>query len=60
MTRIKTLVVTLGSVAALGFGIGLLAAQEPQLPPCPTEDSVHCIWDASEQGNGTGTDVVNK
>ncbi|QIQ63682.1 hypothetical protein SEA_NIKE_102 [Microbacterium phage Nike] len=30
------------------------------LPPCPTEDSDNCIWDASEQGNGQGSDVVNQ
>ncbi|WNT45355.1 hypothetical protein SEA_BABYDOTZ_102 [Microbacterium phage BabyDotz] len=29
------------------------------LPPCPTEDSDNCVWDASEQGNGEGSDVVN-
>lgn len=29
------------------------------LPPCPTEDSVHCYWDATTQGNGHGTSVVN-
>lgn len=30
------------------------------LPPCPTEDSVGCRWDASEQGNGQGHDVVTQ
>lgn len=29
------------------------------LPPCPTEDSVHCYWDASQAGNGIGSDIVN-
>lgn len=24
------------------------------LPPCPTEDSVGCYWDAATMGNGTG------
>jgi len=24
------------------------------LPPCPTEDSVGCYWDAQTMGNGTG------
>ena len=28
------------------------------LPPCPTEDSDGCYWDADTMGNGTGTDVV--
>lgn len=26
----------------------------PALPPCPTEDSVSCSWDAQQQGNGIG------
>ncbi|AWN03617.1 hypothetical protein PBI_HYPERION_102 [Microbacterium phage Hyperion] len=30
------------------------------LPPCLTEDSDNCVWDASEQGNGQGSDVVNQ
>ncbi|QNL30071.1 hypothetical protein SEA_CASEND_104 [Microbacterium phage Casend] len=30
------------------------------LPPCLTEDSDNCVWDASEQGNGEGHDVVNQ
>lgn len=29
------------------------------LPPCPTEDSTGCYWDASQSGNGLGVDVVN-
>ncbi|AXC37862.1 hypothetical protein SEA_JACKO_2 [Microbacterium phage Jacko] len=29
------------------------------LPPCPTEDSSHCYWDASNNGNGLGSDVVS-
>lgn len=24
------------------------------LPPCPTEDSTDCYWDATVHGNGTG------
>ncbi|QIG59109.1 hypothetical protein SEA_RUBYRALPH_101 [Microbacterium phage RubyRalph] len=33
-------------------------ASADSLPPCPTEDSEGCYWDASEQGNGDGADVV--
>lgn len=29
------------------------------IPACPTEDSVNCFWDASEQGNGLGQDLWN-
>lgn len=28
------------------------------LPPCPTEDSTNCIWDASKRGNGQGQSFV--
>jgi hypothetical protein len=28
------------------------------LPPCPTEDSSWCSWDARSQGNGAGTSFV--
>ena len=24
------------------------------VPPCPTEDSANCYWNAQERGNGTG------
>lgn len=28
------------------------------LPPCPTEDSNNCYWDAQSRGNGQGTSFV--
>lgn len=28
------------------------------LPPCATEDSDNCYWDAQTQGNGVGQDSV--
>jgi hypothetical protein len=28
------------------------------LPPCGTEDSVGCVWDASTSGNGVGRSFV--
>lgn len=34
-------------------------ADYDSLPPCVTEDSDACYWDASEHGNGAGHDVVN-
>lgn len=30
----------------------------PYLPPCKTEDSDNCIWDASKRGNGLGTSFI--
>lgn len=29
------------------------------LPPCESEDSTNCAWDASVQGNGTGNSFVD-
>lgn len=29
------------------------------LPPCPTEDSDDCYWDAARMGNGQGTSFVS-
>lgn len=41
-----------------GLIIGVWWSASDALPACQTEDSTHCYWDASEQGNGTGTDFV--
>lgn len=27
-------------------------------PPCPTEDSVECYWDAATRGNGEGLSYI--
>lgn len=29
------------------------------LPPCTTEDSANCYWDASTRGNGQGVSFVD-
>jgi hypothetical protein len=29
------------------------------LPPCASEDSTNCRWDAAHQGNGQGNSFVN-
>ena len=29
------------------------------LPPCATEDSTMCVWDASTQGNGQGHSFIS-
>ncbi|AVR56880.1 hypothetical protein PBI_TRISCUIT_5 [Microbacterium phage Triscuit] len=46
-------------VTACMAGVGLMATQVADdklgvLPPCATEDSDNCYWDASRQGNGEG------
>jgi hypothetical protein len=46
------------TVAVLGTGVRL-ALHEPGsiidgLPPCATEDSDNCYWDATAHGNGRG------
>lgn len=28
------------------------------LPPCPTEDSTGCYWDAAARGNGEGVSFI--
>lgn len=28
-------------------------------PPCPTEDSTDCVWNADVQGNGEGRSFVD-
>ena len=48
-----------GSYAVVSVISGLAYdAANPPLPPCPTEDSLHCYWDSSTMGNGLGEDVV--
>lgn len=29
------------------------------LPPCPTEDSANCYWDAQTMGNGHGSSFID-
>jgi hypothetical protein len=41
------------TIAALLTALSSLLSS-PTLPPCPTEDSVSCFWDASARGNGVG------
>lgn len=45
--------------AALGLGLGVALQPADALPPCPAEDSTGCYWDASERGNGHGSDFVS-
>ena len=35
------------------------AAGTKTLPPCPTEDSTNCYWDASTHGNGQGISFID-
>lgn len=39
--------------------IALLVALLLGFPPCATEDSLNCVWDASTMGNGTGSSFVD-
>lgn len=41
------------------FSIMAPALTVPGLPPCVTEDSTGCYWDAETMGNGQGVDVVD-
>ena len=37
----------------------VLAAFMAILGPCETESSNNCVWDASVQGNGTGSSFID-
>ncbi len=50
--------VSLVWLLALVF-FGLITAYPTLLPPCPTEDSQNCHWDATSQGNGQGRSFVD-
>lgn len=53
--RARTVVVASALAVLAGAVVG--HARMPAdlaLPPCPTEDSVACHWDAAHQGNGLG------
>ena len=52
-------------VAAIGVAFLLMAAGcvrgvEPPLPPCLTEDSSDCYWDATVHGNGDGRSFIDR
>ncbi|WNO27760.1 membrane protein [Microbacterium phage Huwbert] len=55
MKNIVAAVIVAGSI----FGVVAMAGAVidegiEELPPCATEDSDNCYWDASVQGNGEG------
>ena len=37
----------------------LLVALALIMPPCATEDSLNCYWDASASGNGIGQSFID-
>lgn len=39
--------------------LALIIALVLGMPSCATEDSTNCVWDAQEQGNGTGSSFVD-
>lgn len=48
---------------AIGFALGSLIMTPAEgtmtLPPCATEDSTNCYWDAAHQGNGLGQSFID-
>lgn len=52
----------IGGILGVGLILGVAAsnipADEPTLPPCATEDSDNCYWDADTMGNGLGHDSI--
>lgn len=65
LARMAAYMTIMGAVIILPHAIAYAVVPEPtparvSAPiACPTEDSVKCFWDASEQGNGLGEDVFN-
>lgn len=57
----RRVIVALTLLAGVLFALTLFMFFEPKtpLPPCPTEDSTNCIWDATTSGNGGGTSFVD-
>ena len=55
-----TLLFLVGVVIGSGITFGIMSAHvnPASLPPCLTEDSTGCYWDADTHGNGQGQDVV--
>lgn len=46
-------------VGAALFAVAMiLAANTLELPPCETEDSSWCYWDAATRGNGEGRSFI--
>lgn len=51
-------------IGVMCYGMGVWGAsialekQADRLPPCATEDSDNCYWDADTMGNGQGHDSV--
>lgn len=58
VTAIVALLVGACLGMAIQFGIDHAAVNEDALPPCATEDSTGCYWDADTMGNGMGNDLV--
>jgi hypothetical protein len=58
--RTRTLVAAYGlSLAALLTAPSAAVGAPIPLPPCHTEDSANCVWDAPHMGNHTGRSFVN-
>lgn len=54
----KTLISFIASLFIILSGAISAQAFTPSLPPCATEDSVSCFWDATTMGNGQGSSFV--
>lgn len=56
----KIAAITAGlALAVSGAGAASGSSDDLTLPRCESEDQLsNCYWDASEQGNGKGTDFV--
>lgn len=60
MTTITFLTVLVAQVLTFTGIFFMIVNHNPAyLPPCPTEDSMNCFWDATLQGNHQGQSFVD-
>lgn len=54
--QVSAMLVTVLCLGLLMVWFGVLIEPMPadSLPPCATEDSDNCVWDAAKMGNGEG------
>jgi hypothetical protein len=58
MTVVRSLAAAVMLMVTLATTLVAPPAQASGWPPCPTEDSVGCVWDAQRQGNGLGVSFI--
>ncbi|MFV0512539.1 MAG: hypothetical protein ACK5MY_02715 [Jhaorihella sp.] len=57
MTTIQIITIAIAS-AGVGAAGAAAIGTGAYLPPCVTEDSSNCVWNAAERGNATGASFI--